>query len=203
MKIFCVGRNYQAHAAELKNETPKQPVLFMKPESALADTSTPLVIPDFTKNLQHELEIVLFIKKTGRHIPLNKARDYFSDWTVGIDFTARNVQQELKEKGLPWELAKSFDGSAVVGNFIPIDHKELPVDFYLEKNGNVVQQGNTKDMIFSFNTLISFISKYFTLKVGDLIFTGTPAGVAKVLPGDSLSGFLMERKLFTVQMQAT
>lgn len=203
MKIFCVGRNYIAHAAELNNQVPEQPVIFMKPETALADNSEPLLIPSFTADLQHELEVVLFINKAGKNIPAENAADYFSDWTVGIDFTARDLQNKLKEKGLPWELAKSFDGAAVVGNFIPIESRKPVAAFYLKKNGNIVQQGNTKDMLFSFSTIISFISTYFTLEAGDLIFTGTPAGVSKVLPGDRLAGYLNDICLFDSQVMAT
>lgn len=200
MKIFCVGRNYGEHAAELKNPIPKEPVIFMKPGSAIANNSQPLRIPGFTNDLQHEIEVVLKVSKRGKNIPAEEAKDYFLEWTVGIDFTARDLQTKLKEKGLPWELAKSFDGAAVVGNFIPIGDKKLAVDFQLEKNGAMVQAGNTKDMLFSFDVLVSFLSTYFMLEAGDLIFTGTPAGVAKVNPGDRLSGFLDGMQLFDVSM---
>lgn len=201
MKIFCVGRNFKAHAAEMKQDAPETPIIFMKPESAIADRSKPLPIPAFTNDLQHEVEIVLFINKAGKNIPPEKADDYFNEWTVGIDFCARDVQTELKQKGWPWELSKSFDGAAVVGDFVTIGDKSKAADFFLKKDGNIVQQGNTEKMIFTFPTIISFISQYFTLEIGDLIFTGTPAGVAKVLPGDQLAGFLNGQQLFSVQMQ--
>ncbi|HET8573094.1 MAG TPA: fumarylacetoacetate hydrolase family protein [Edaphocola sp.] len=200
MKIFCVGRNYLAHAREMNAAVPKQPVIFMKPATALADLSKPLVIPAFTNDLQYELELVLRICRDGKAIAISEAGDYFKEWTVGIDFTARDIQSDMKAKGLPWELAKSFDGSAVLGNFVPFVEDLLPVTFSLYKNDLLAQQGHTEDLIFSFEALIAFISKYFTLQTGDLIYTGTPAGVAKVLPGDRLSGFLNQDRLFEIEM---
>lgn len=200
MKIFCVGRNYQAHAREMNADVPKQPVIFMKPETALANLSKPLTIPAFTNDLQHEIELVLRVCRDGKNIPLSEAGAYFEEWTVGIDFTARDVQSELKAKSLPWELAKAFDASAVLGTFVPFTPDLLPSTFSLYKNDSIAQEGNTDDMIFSFETLIAFISKYFTLQAGDLIYTGTPVGVAKVQPGDRLSGFLNQQRLFTIEM---
>lgn len=200
MKIFCVGRNYQAHAREMNAAVPKQPVIFMKPETALADLPKPLSIPAFTNDLQHEIELVLKVCLEGKNIPLSEAGAYFEEWTVGIDFTARDVQSDLKAKSLPWELAKAFDGSAVLGTFVPFTPDLLPSTFSLYKNDSIAQEGNTDDMIFSFETLIAFISKYFTLQPGDLIYTGTPVGVAKVQPGDRLSGFLNQQQLFAIEM---
>lgn len=202
MKIFCVGRNYRAHAAELKNEIPEQPVIFIKPESALATLDKPVVIPEFTNDLQYELEVVLRIGKEGKNITTLQAKEYFSEWTVGIDFTARDIQSALKAKGLPWELAKAFDGAALVGEFIPVGEEYNQTDFELRKNAVVVQKGNTGQMIFSFEGLISFISLYFKLTPGDLIFTGTPAGVGKVLPGDQLSGYLNDQCLLDVRIDS-
>lgn len=202
MKIFCVGRNYQAHAREMNAAVPKQPVIFMKPETALADCSKPLIIPAFTNDLQHELELVLKICRDGKNIALPDAGAYFKEWTVGIDFTARDVQSDMKAKSLPWELAKAFDGSAVLGKLVPFAPDLLPATFSLYRNDSMVQEGHTGDMIFSFDHLVAFISKYFTLQAGDLIYTGTPAGVAEVLPGDRLSGFLNQDQLFEIEMAA-
>lgn len=202
MKIFCVGRNYQEHAREMNAAVPKQPVIFMKPETALADLSQPLPIPPFTNDLQHELEIVIKVCKEGKNIALSDAAEFFEEWTVGIDFTARDVQSDLKAKSLPWELAKAFDGSAVLGEFVAFHADLCPAAFSLYKNEVLVQQGNTEDMIFSFKQLIAFISQYFTLKPGDLIYTGTPVGVAKVQPGDRLSGYLNQQQLFSVELLA-
>lgn len=197
MRIFCIGRNYKAHAAELQNELPEKPVVFMKPESALAKGER-VTIPDFTKELHHELEIVLIIAKAGKNIPLEIADEYYEYLSLGIDFTARDIQKSLKAKGLPWELAKSFDGSAAVGKFVKKTDLKFPVKFHLNKNGKTVQQGNTADMIFSFAEIISFISTYFELMPGDLIYTGTPAGVSRVISEDSLEGFLENHKLLEV-----
>lgn len=202
MKIFCIGRNYKAHAAEMMQEAPTTPIIFMKPETALVDKSKLLPMPTFTKDFQHELEIVLFINKEGKNIAVENANDYFNEWTVGIDFVARDIQTELKKKGLPWEISKSFDGAALVGDFVTISDKNLPADFYLNQNGNTVQHGHTENMIFPFAEIIAYISRYFKVEIGDLIFTGTPAGVGPIQHGDRLSGFLNGSCLFDVQMES-
>lgn len=202
MKIICIGRNYAEHAKELNNPLPKEPVIFMKPKSALARPGIPVHYPQFTDNLQYECEVVLRVCKNGRQIPQKFARQYFDQWSVGIDFTARDLQNKLKEEGLPWERAKAFDDSAVVGNFIPIDESNLySSTFSLSQNGAIVQKGHTSDLIFSFEHLISYISQYFTLQIGDLIFTGTPKGVGPVLPYDRLEGFLNNEKMFDIEIK--
>jgi len=192
MKIICVGRNYAKHAEELKNEVPSEPVIFMKPKNALLQNNHPFYYPEFTENLHYECELVLRISKNGKHIQERFANRYYDQVTVGIDFTARDIQEKLKAKGLPWEIAKSFDNSAIVGKFIPIvpTLNLANLNFSLQKNKEVVQQGNTGEMIFSFDKLVAYISKYFTLNIGDLIFTGTPAGVGPVEIGDSLEAFI-------------
>lgn len=192
MKIICVGRNYAKHAEELKNEVPSEPVIFMKPKNALLQNNHPFYYPEFTENLHYECELVLRISKNGKHIQERFANRYYDQVTVGIDFTARDIQEKLKAKGLPWEIAKSFDNSAIVGKFIPIAPtlNLANLNFSLQKNKEVVQQGNTEEMIFSFDKLVAYISKYFTLNIGDLIFTGTPAGVGPVEIGDSLEAFI-------------
>jgi acylpyruvate hydrolase len=191
MKILCVGRNYSEHAKELGNAVPENPVIFSKPDTALIKNGEPFYIPDFSNDVHHEIELVIKINKVGKKIQEKFARNYFSEIGLGIDFTARDKQNELKSKGLPWELAKAFDGSAPIGNFINIENIDLKnIDFSLKKNGQLVQQGNTSQMIFSFEQIVSFVSQYFTLKVGDLIYTGTPAGVGQVNIGDHLEGFI-------------
>jgi len=202
MKIICVGRNYAEHAKELNNPLPKEPVIFLKPKSALARTGVPINYPEFTDNLQYECEVVLRICKNGKKISERHAHQYFDQWTVGIDFTARDVQNKLKNQGLPWEIAKAFDDSAVVGQFVPFQREELySANFSLDLNKEKVQTGTTADLIFSFEKLISYISQYFTLQIGDLIFTGTPKGVGPVLPYDVLEGFLNNEKLFEVEIR--
>lgn len=194
MKIICIGRNYEEHARELDNPVPEKPVVFMKPSTALLVNDKPFYFPDFTKDLHHECEVVLKICKNGKSVEPSFASTYFVEMTLGIDFTARDLQSELKKKGQPWELAKAFDDSAVVGRFLPIDHVRQPdgsIEFLLRKNGQEVQHGNTKDLIFPFHELISFVSRFFTLQQGDLIFTGTPAGVGPVTIGDVLEGFVV------------
>ncbi len=192
MKIICIGRNYAAHAHELKNEVPTEPVFFMKPDTALLKNGEPFYYPEFTKDLHHEIEIVLKISKVGKHISEEFAHKYYNEIGLGIDFTARDIQSEAKEKGLPWEKAKSFDGSAPIGNFVMKDilNNLNEIDFELKINGESRQHGNTKNLIFSFDAIISYLSKFVTLKVGDLIFTGTPAGVGPVKLQDKLSGYL-------------
>jgi 2-keto-4-pentenoate hydratase/2-oxohepta-3-ene-1,7-dioic acid hydratase in catechol pathway len=192
MKIICIGRNYIDHAKELNNPIPDKPVVFMKPPTALLVNEKPFYYPDFTKELHHELEIVLKICKNGKSVQPQFASSYYKEVTLGLDFTARDLQDELKKKGQPWELAKAFDNSAVVGKFIPLEKVQSNgnIEFRLLKNGEEVQHGFTRDLIFDFNFLIVFISKYFKLMQGDLIFTGTPAGVGPVQIGDKLEAFV-------------
>ena len=191
MKIICIGRNYADHAKELNNPVPKQPLVFMKPPSALLVNNKPLYYPEFTKDLHHEIEVVLKICKNGRHVQQAFAKDYYEEIALGIDFTARDLQARCKEKGHPWEIAKGFDGSAVLSPFISIDQVNAnAIEFELHNNGETVQHGNTKDLIFSFDDIICYVSKYFKLQMGDYIYTGTPAGVAPVKIGDELKGYL-------------
>lgn len=198
MKIICIGRNYVAHAAELNNEIPEEPVFFMKPDSALLRNNDPFYIPDWTKEVHHEIELVIKINRLGKNIEKHFAHRYFDEIGLGIDFTARDVQNKLKAKGLPWEKAKAFDQSAVLGSAF-IDKTVFPVQenifFKLDINGKTVQDGNSELMIFSFEEIISHVSKYVTLKIGDLIYTGTPAGVGPVKIGDHLEGYLEDKKL--------
>lgn len=192
MKIICIGRNYAEHAKELDNPVPERPVVFHKPASALLVNDKPLYYPEFTKDLHHELEIVLKIGKNGKYVQPEFADDYYTEIGLGIDFTARDLQSELKKKGHPWEIAKGFDGSAILGQFVPIS--EIPdlkaIEFELKKNGEPVQQGNTQDLLFTFNDIIVYVSQFFKLQMGDLIYTGTPAGVGPVQVGDVLDGYL-------------
>ena len=203
MKIICVGRNYSEHATELNNPVPTSPVIFMKPDTALLKDNKPFYLPSFSQNLQYELELVLKIGKEGKKIAEKFAAAYISEIGIGIDFTARDLQNELKEKGLPWELAKGFDNSAPISNFFPVSEFEnlSNISFSLQKNGNKVQIGNTSNCIFSFDYLISYISGFITLKKGDLIFTGTPAGVGKVEIGDKLEGYLENKLQLSVEVK--
>lgn len=189
MKIFCVGRNYAEHAKELGNELPENPVIFMKPATALLKDNAPLYYPAFTKDLHYEGELVVKIAKNGKKIEERFAHKYYNEVTLGFDFTARDLQQQLKNKGLPWELAKAFDGAAAIGTFVPkesVMHENGSYHFSILKNGVQVQKGDTSMMIYSIEKIISFISQYFTLQTGDLIYTGTPAGVGPVQIGDQL-----------------
>jgi len=200
MKIICVGRNYSEHARELKNETPEEPVLFMKSDTSILRNSE-FYIPEFSNDIHYEVELLLKISKPGKYIPQENAHKYFQEIGLGIDFTARDLQSQLKAKGLPWEKAKSFDGSAVVSHFLPLeDFNREEIHFHLNKNKEKVQIGNSQNMIFSFDALVAYISKFFTLKTGDIIFTGTPAGVGKVNEGDILDGFLEDKKMFSVKI---
>lgn len=203
MKIICVGRNYAAHASELNNPVPEEPVLFMKPDTAIPQARTPFYIPEFSGDVHHEVELVLKINKMGKNIDEKFASNYYSEIAVGIDFTARDLQNKLKEKGLPWEKAKAFDGSAPVSAFIKVEEfaDKKNINFKLLKNKEVVQNGNTKEMIFNFDKLISYISKFFTLKKGDLIFTGTPSGVGKVNAGDKLEAFIEDKLMLKVNVR--
>ncbi|MES2778471.1 MAG: fumarylacetoacetate hydrolase family protein [Bacteroidota bacterium] len=202
MKIFCIGRNYSDHAKELGNAVPENPVVFSKPDTALVKNGEPFYLPEFSNDVHHEVELVIRINKMGKKIQEKFARNYFSEIGLGIDFTARDMQQRLKEKGLPWELAKAFDGSAPIGEFMDVTNMDLTnINFSLHKNGEVVQSGNTAQMIFSFETIVSFVSHYFTLKAGDLIYTGTPAGVSKVSIGDKLEGFIGDQRMLVCDVK--
>lgn len=203
MKIICIGRNYVKHIEELQNERPDEPVVFMKPDSAVLLKQHPFVIPEFSEDIHHEIELIVKINKVGKYIETKFAHKYYDEISVGIDFTARDLQQKLKEKGLPWEKAKAFDGSAVIGEFVSKE-KFQSVDnlnFELTNNGKVVQSGNSSLMLWKIDELIATISQYFTLKIGDIIFTGTPEGVAQVKPNDILEGFLDKQKLFKIQVK--
>ena len=197
MKIVAIGRNYLEHAKELNNPVPEAPIIFMKPDTAVLKDNKPFYLPEFSNDIHHEIEIVLKISKEGKFISEKFAGKYFEEIGLGIDFTARDIQQKHKEKGLPWELAKSFDNSAPVSRFLPkSSYSDLyNINFKLDLNQQTVQEGNTKDLIFSFEKLISYVSEFITLKKGDLIFTGTPAGVGKVKMGDHLEGYLEGEKL--------
>jgi 2-keto-4-pentenoate hydratase/2-oxohepta-3-ene-1,7-dioic acid hydratase in catechol pathway len=203
MKIICVGRNYADHAKELGNDIPDEPVIFMKPKSALLQSHTPFYYPEFSNELHYECELVLRVCKNGKYIQERHASNYYNGVTVGIDFTARDIQDELKKKGLPWEKAKAFDNSAAVGKFIDVtpamNRKNINFSFY--KNKELVQQGNSGDMIFSIDALIANISNYFSLNIGDLIFTGTPAGVGECVVGDVLEAFLEKDNLLSVEVK--
>ncbi len=197
MKIFCIGRNYAEHAKELGNAVPDEPIVFSKPPTAVLKDGSPFYHPDFSSDIHHEAEIVVRIAKNGKHIAEKFAHKYYDHISIGIDFTARDLQKKLKDKGHPWEIAKGFDGSAPVGHFVAL--KNLPpinnIGFTLLKNGQTVQSGNTADLIFSFDKLISYVSTYFTLHKGDYIFTGTPEGVGRVQVGDYLEGYIGGQKL--------
>jgi 2-keto-4-pentenoate hydratase/2-oxohepta-3-ene-1,7-dioic acid hydratase in catechol pathway len=203
MKIICIGRNYEEHAKELGNAVPAEPVFFCKPDSAMLPKGNPFFIPDWTSDVHYEVELVLRIDRLGKHISKEFAPRYYGAIGLGIDFTARDVQEELKKKGLPWEKAKGFDGSAVVSpDFIPVEEFDKSnIHFSLHKNNELVQSGNSSDMIFDFDAIIAYVSQFMTLKIGDLIFTGTPSGVGKVAQGDELTGFLGERQMFQVKVK--
>ncbi len=197
MKIICIGRNYIDHAKELNNKVPDKPMFFMKPETSLLLKNRPFYYPDFSKEIHYETEIIIKIDKLGKHIDEKFAHRYYSETGLGIDFTARDLQRECKEKGHPWEIAKAFEHSAPISEHF-INKKDLPdnINFKLELNGKIVQNGYTEDMIFSVDKLISYISQFFTLKIGDLIFTGTPAGVGQVKIGDNLKGYIENKLMF-------
>ena len=203
MKIICIGRNYADHAKELGNEIPEEPVIFMKPKNALLQPHTPFYYPEFTNELHYEAELVLRVCKNGKYIQERHANAYYNGITVGIDFTARDIQLECKKKGLPWEKAKALDNSAAVGKFtdIALGFNAKNVNFSFSKNGEIVQKANSSEVIFSFDKLISNISNYFSLNIGDLIFTGTPAGVGECLVGDHLEGFLEGVSVLKVEVK--
>jgi len=203
MKIICVGRNYVEHIEELNNSVPTEPVLFLKPDTAILLKKQAFFIPEFSNNVHHEVEILVKINRVGKHIDKKFAYKYYDEIGLGIDFTARDLQQQLKDKGLPWEKAKGFDGAAVIGKFLPKSTFETidAIDFSLEKNGKEVQKGNTSLMLWKIDALIENISKYFTLKIGDVIFTGTPSGVSQILPNDTLKGFIENKEMFSIKVK--
>ena len=203
MKIICIGRNYANHIAELKNERPTEPVVFMKPDSAVLLKQHPFVLPEFSNDVHHEIELIVKINKVGKYIEPKFAHKYYDEISVGIDFTARDVQDQLKAKGLPWEKAKAFDGSAVIGEFVSKEQFASleNVNFELIKNGAVAQKGNSSLMLWKIDELIAYVSQFFTLKIGDIIFTGTPEGVASVSPNDVLVGNLEGQQLFKIQVK--
>jgi 2-keto-4-pentenoate hydratase/2-oxohepta-3-ene-1,7-dioic acid hydratase in catechol pathway len=203
MKIICIGRNYVKHIEELQNERPEEPVVFLKPDSAILLKQHPFVIPEFSNDVHHEVEILVKINKVGKYIEPKFAPNYYDEIGLGIDFTARDLQSKLKEKGLPWEKAKSFDGSAVIGDFYSKnDFNSLEnIQFKLVKNGEIVQLGVTSHMLWKIDELIAHISQFFTLKKGDVIFTGTPEGVSAVKPNDILEGFIEDKKSFRIQVK--
>lgn len=203
MKIFCIGRNYVAHAKELGNEIPDDPVVFMKPKSALLQPHTPFYYPEFTNELHYECELVLRISKNGKYIQDKFASKYYDAVTTGIDFTARDIQNDLKAKGLPWEKAKSWDNSAAIGKWIPFTSikNKKDINFCLYKNKELVQQGNSNLMIHDFDSIVAHISNYFSVNIGDLVFTGTPAGVGEIVVGDELEGFIEDDSLLSLEIK--
>ncbi len=202
MKIICIGHNYKKHIEELNSPYPDNPVFFLKPDSSILRQKD-FYLPNFSNNIHHEVELVIRICRLGRHIQAKFAHRYYDAYGVGLDLTARDLQEECKEKGLPWEIAKSFDGSAVISDFIPIDTTtELSnINFSLKKNGEIVQQTNTSDMIFHIDNIIEYVSKFITLKIGDMIFTGTPAGVSKLSIGDNLQAYIDEKEMLSLSIK--
>jgi 2-keto-4-pentenoate hydratase/2-oxohepta-3-ene-1,7-dioic acid hydratase in catechol pathway len=198
MKIFAIGQNYPEHNKELKNDYPVEPVVFMKPDTALLKNNKPFYIPNFSSELHYETELIIRFNRIGKNIQSKFAYRYFDEIGLGIDFTARDLQRKLKAEGKPWEICKAFDNSAVIGDFLPVsDFKDIQdIQFHLDINGITVQQGDSKDMIFPVSELIAYVSRFFTLKIGDILFTGTPAGVGSVHPGDRLEGYIGNRKMF-------
>lgn len=198
MKIFAIGQNYLEHVKELNSKIPTEPVVFMKPDTALLKNNKPFFIPEFSTEMHYETELIVKINRIGKHIAPKFAHRYYSEIGLGVDFTARDLQRKLKEQGKPWELSKAFDNSAVIGNFIAVQDftNVQDIHFSLQLNGNTVQSGHSADMIFPIDELIAYVSQFFTLKIGDILFTGTPAGVGVVLPGDRLEGYIRDRKMF-------
>jgi len=202
MKIICIGRNYAKHIEELANEKPENPVVFLKPDSAILPKKMPFFIPPFSDDIHYEVEVLVKINKVGKYIDKKFAHKYYDEIGLGIDFTARDIQAQCKAKGLPWEKAKAFDGSAVMSDFYPKEHYNLEnLSFQLLKNEEVVQDGNTQAMLWKIDELISYVSQYFTLKKGDVIFTGTPAGVGKVIENDILVGKIEEEEVFKIKVK--
>jgi 2-keto-4-pentenoate hydratase/2-oxohepta-3-ene-1,7-dioic acid hydratase in catechol pathway len=203
MKLICIGRNYSKHIEELENEKPTDPVVFLKPDTAILLKKQPFFIPDFSNDVHHEVEVLIKINRVGKYIDSKFAHKYYNEIGLGIDFTARDLQAQLKEKGLPWEKAKAFDGAAVIGKWLPKDtFPDLNnLSFSLQKNDEVVQDGNTSHMLWKIDELIEYVSKYFTLKIGDIIFTGTPAGVGKVVANDKLKGYIEDKEMFSITVK--
>lgn len=203
MKIICVGRNYTEHIEELNNERPDSPVLFLKPDTAVLPRKQAFYIPEFTKDLQYEVELLVKINRIGKHIDIKFTHKYYDEIGLGIDFTARDLQQELKEKGLPWEKSKAFDHSAVIGDFVPKENYTSLADipFSLKKNEEIVQKSSSSHMLWKIDELIAYVSTYFTLKTGDVLFTGTPSGVGGVKSGDTLEGFIADKSMFKIDIR--
>ena len=203
MKIICIGRNYADHISELNNERPDEPVIFMKPDTAILPKKTPFVIPEFSNDVHHEVEVLVKICKVGKYISPKFAHKYYDEIGLGIDFTARDLQSMLKEKGLPWEKAKAFDHSAIIGDFLPKNNYTSleNINFELRKNSEIVQKGSTSMMLWNIDEIVSYVSQFFTLKKGDIIFTGTPKGVASVKENDVLEGFLEGKQMFKIQVK--
>jgi len=203
VKIICIGRNYIDHIKELSNQKPLNPVVFLKPDSSIIAKNQNFIIPSFSNEIQHEVELVIKINKVGKHIDKSFSHKYYDEIGLGIDFTARDIQNNLKEKGHPWEKSKAFDNSCMVGNFLKKEKLEdiSKIEFSLKKNNELVQSGCSNDMLWKIDELISYVSQYFTLKIGDLIFTGTPSGVSKVESGDILEGYLLSNKMFTLKVR--
>ncbi len=203
MKLICIGRNYAQHISELKNEKPKEPVIFLKPDTAILLKKQPFFIPDFSDEVHHEVEVLVKINRVGKYIDSKFAHKYYDQIGLGIDFTARDLQQKLKEKGLPWEKAKAFDGSAVVGKWVSKSNFESlsNLQFSLHKNDEIVQSASTNEMLWNIDDIIAYVSQFFTLKIGDIIFTGTPSGVSRVQPNDSLKGYIGEEEFFSIKVK--
>ncbi len=202
MKIICIGRNYTKHIEELANEKPKEPVIFLKADSSILPNRNPFVIPPFSNDIHYEVEVLVKINRVGKYIDQKFAHKYYDEISLGIDFTARDLQSQLKEKGLPWEKAKAFDGSAVIGDFYPKEDYDINnLQFQLYKNDELVQNGNTANMLWKIDEIIAYVSQFFTLKKGDIIFTGTPAGVGKVNPNDLLIGKLVDKEIFAIKVR--
>ena len=203
MKIICIGRNYIDHIKELSNQKPMNPVVFLKPDSSVIAKNQNFIIPSFSTEIHHEVELVVKINKVGKHIDKSFSHKYYDEIGLGIDFTARDIQSNLKEKGHPWEKSKAFDNSCMVGNFLKKEKLEdiSKIEFSLKKNNEIVQSGCSNDMLWKIDELISYVSQYFTLKIGDLIFTGTPSGVSKVESGDILEGYILSNKMFTLKVR--
>jgi len=198
MKIFAIGQNYVEHNKELNSQNPTEPVVFMKPDTALLKNNKPFFIPDFTQELHYETELIIKFNRIGKNIDSKFSERYFTEIGLGVDFTARDLQRKLKAEGKPWEVCKAFDNSAIIGNFLPVNELDdiQKIEFRMDLNGKTVQRGNSQDMIFPINELVSYVSRFFTIKIGDILFTGTPAGVGKVIIGDRLEGYIFEKKMF-------
>jgi 2-keto-4-pentenoate hydratase/2-oxohepta-3-ene-1,7-dioic acid hydratase in catechol pathway len=203
MKLICIGRNYTDHIKELENEKPTDPVVFLKPDTSILLKKQPFFIPDFSDDVHHEVEVLIKINRVGKHISKKFAHKYYDEIGLGIDFTARDLQAQLKAKGLPWEKAKAFDGAAVIGEWLPKKNFDNinNLNFSLKKNEEIVQNGNTSLMLWKIDEIIEYVSKYFTLKIGDIIFTGTPAGVGRVIANDKLKGFIEDKQLFSITVK--